>query len=236
MKGKKSNQFNTYISLCVNYKGWQEPENARGTNIYGQTSDVPKEVPYSKHLASKEEGSTESHKAAALPLRVTRVITATLPSALTAHRVSVQDPPPELLNPLPEQIPQTLPKRTPSKPLRLSSQYSVPASEAAVPRSVQLARQRSEIIGAKAPEQSRQYCTLKENTLGQELDGDALSRGLDENRREQVSFSGIFILTWPYSVGFTTVYCVSAYRILSHEQREAKLKRVERIRQRVIRR
>ncbi|XP_063077891.1 uncharacterized protein si:ch211-234p6.5 isoform X2 [Engraulis encrasicolus] len=184
------------------YRGWQEPENARGTNIYGQTSDVPKEVPYSKHLASKEEGSTESHKAAALPLRVTRVITATLPSALTAHRVSVQDPPSELLNPLPEQIPQTLPKRTPSKPLRLSSQYSVPASEAAVPRSVQLARQRSEIIGAKAPEQSRQYCTLKENTLGQELDGDALSRGLDENRREQ---------------------------------REAKLKRVERIRQRVIR-
>ncbi|XP_035259801.1 uncharacterized protein si:ch211-234p6.5 isoform X1 [Anguilla anguilla] len=38
------------------------------------------------------------------PLRVTRVLTAVLPSALVARRVSVEDPPYELATPLPEQI------------------------------------------------------------------------------------------------------------------------------------
>ncbi|XP_061078561.1 uncharacterized protein si:ch211-234p6.5 isoform X2 [Conger conger] len=38
------------------------------------------------------------------PLRVTRVLTAVLPSALVARRVSVEDPPHELATPLPEQI------------------------------------------------------------------------------------------------------------------------------------
>lgn len=41
---------------------------------------------------------------APFPLRVTRVVTAVLPSSLVARRVSVEDPPPELNNPLPEQI------------------------------------------------------------------------------------------------------------------------------------
>lgn len=35
---------------------------------------------------------------------MTRVVTAVLPSTLVARRVSVEDPPPELNNPLPEQI------------------------------------------------------------------------------------------------------------------------------------
>ncbi|KAI1896287.1 hypothetical protein AGOR_G00093240 [Albula goreensis] len=38
------------------------------------------------------------------PLRVTRVLTAVLPSTLVARRVSVEDPPPELATPFPEQI------------------------------------------------------------------------------------------------------------------------------------
>lgn len=41
---------------------------------------------------------------APFPLRVTRVVTAVLPSSLVARKVSVEDPPPELDNPLPEQI------------------------------------------------------------------------------------------------------------------------------------
>lgn len=41
---------------------------------------------------------------APFPLRVTRVVTAVLPSSLMARRVAVEDPPPELSNPLPEQI------------------------------------------------------------------------------------------------------------------------------------
>lgn len=164
----------------------------------GGMADVPKEVSSSKLLAFEDEGSSESQKATALPLRVTRVVTATLPSALTAHRVSVQDPPPELLSALPEQISQTLPKRT----SRVSSQNTAPKSEIAIPRSVQLARQRNEIIGSKASQQNRQYSTSKENMFDQELDSNIASNRLGEERREQ---------------------------------REAKLKRVERIRQRVIR-
>lgn len=42
---------------------------------------------------------------APFPLRVTRVVTAVLPSSLVARRVSVEDPPAELDTPLPEQIP-----------------------------------------------------------------------------------------------------------------------------------
>ncbi|CAL9699028.1 unnamed protein product [Knipowitschia caucasica] len=43
---------------------------------------------------------------APFPLRVTRVVTAVLPSSLVARKVSVEDPPPELDVPLPEQIQQ----------------------------------------------------------------------------------------------------------------------------------
>ncbi|XP_023695613.1 pleckstrin homology domain-containing family A member 4 isoform X3 [Paramormyrops kingsleyae] len=39
-----------------------------------------------------------------LPIRVTRVYTAVLPSTLIARRVSVEDPPSELVNPFPQQI------------------------------------------------------------------------------------------------------------------------------------
>lgn len=59
------------------------------------------------------------------PLRVTRVVTAVLPSSLVARRVSVEDPPAELINPLPEQIqadvlqrPSEQSKRTYNKPPR----------------------------------------------------------------------------------------------------------------------
>lgn len=42
---------------------------------------------------------------APFPIRVTRVVTAVLPTSLVARRVSVEDPPVELDSPLPEQIP-----------------------------------------------------------------------------------------------------------------------------------
>ncbi|XP_050922486.1 pleckstrin homology domain-containing family A member 4 isoform X1 [Lates calcarifer] len=49
--------------------------------------------------------SSETREEAPFPLRVTRVVTAVLPSSLVARRVSVEDPPAELDTPLPEQIP-----------------------------------------------------------------------------------------------------------------------------------
>ena len=42
---------------------------------------------------------------------MTRVVTAVLPSSLVARRVSVEDPPAELDNPLPEQIPPEMQQR-----------------------------------------------------------------------------------------------------------------------------
>lgn len=42
---------------------------------------------------------------------MTRVVTAVLPSSLVARRVSVEDPPPELRNPLPERIQSELQQR-----------------------------------------------------------------------------------------------------------------------------
>lgn len=48
---------------------------------------------------------------APFPLRVTRVVTAVLPSTLVARRVSVEDPPAELRNALPEQIQQETQQR-----------------------------------------------------------------------------------------------------------------------------
>lgn len=126
-----------------------------------------------------------------MPLRVTRVITATLPSALVAHRVSVQDPPLELVNPLPEQIPQMLPKRAPSKPSRMSSQHTAPRlpeegkAEMKAQRSVRMAQQRSR----EATQQNRRHSsTSKEQRLAPEAERNVHPNNGAEERREKVRF------------------------------------------------
>lgn len=58
---------------------------------------------------------------APFPLRVTRVVTAVLPSTLVARRVSVEDPPAELSNPLPEQIQQEAQQRPPAQARKVFS-------------------------------------------------------------------------------------------------------------------
>lgn len=58
---------------------------------------------------------------APFPLRVTRVVTAVLPSTLVARRVSVEDPPAELSNPLPEQIQQERQQRPPVQARKMFS-------------------------------------------------------------------------------------------------------------------
>uniref|UniRef100_A0A4W5RIL8 PH domain-containing protein n=2 Tax=Hucho hucho TaxID=62062 RepID=A0A4W5RIL8_9TELE len=61
--------------------------------------------PMSGPTTQTQYQSSEPKEEAPFPLRVTRVLTAVLPSSLIARRVSVEDPPPELATPLPEQIP-----------------------------------------------------------------------------------------------------------------------------------
>ncbi|XP_041938710.1 uncharacterized protein si:ch211-234p6.5 isoform X3 [Alosa sapidissima] len=196
---------NTYKKDCR--KEMREQEQTEGMMSYEERTDTQREASVSKPSAAEHDWRSDLDEATALPLRVTRVITATLPSTLIAHRVSVQDPPFELVNPLPEQIPQMLPKRAPSKPTRMSSQYTglrlqeEEKSDMTAQRAVKLTRQRNELSGREASQQSRrQSTTSKEPRQGQEVDGN-VNPNCEERR----------------------------------DQREAKLKRVERIRQRVIR-
>ncbi|XP_031416965.1 uncharacterized protein si:ch211-234p6.5 isoform X3 [Clupea harengus] len=196
-------------------KGRREQELIEETKSCEDTADTQREASLSKPSATDHEWSSSVHEATAMPLRVTRVITATLPSALVAHRVSVQDPPLELVNPLPEQIPQMLPKRAPSKPSRMSSQHTAPRlpeegkAEMKAQRSVRMAQQRSR----EATQQNRRHSsTSKEQRLAPEAERNVHPNNGAEERREKPSDLH-----------------------LRPEQREAKLKRVERIRQRVIR-
>ncbi|TMS21989.1 Pleckstrin homology domain-containing family A member 7 [Larimichthys crocea] len=63
-----------------------------------------KKPPLSTPGSQTQSQGSETREEAPFPLRVTRVVTAVLPTSLVARRVSVEDPPPELDNPLPEQI------------------------------------------------------------------------------------------------------------------------------------
>ncbi|TKS89903.1 Pleckstrin -like proteiny domain-containing family A member 4 [Collichthys lucidus] len=63
-----------------------------------------KKPPLSTPGTQTQSQGLETREEAPFPLRVTRVVTAVLPTSLVARRVSVEDPPPELDNPLPEQI------------------------------------------------------------------------------------------------------------------------------------
>lgn len=71
--------------------------------------------------AQTQSPSSEAGEECPFPLRVTRVLTAVLPSTLIARRVSVEDPPPELINPLPEQIPPEMQKRLSDQSRKLLS-------------------------------------------------------------------------------------------------------------------
>lgn len=160
-----------------------------------ETSDTHREASVSKPSAVQHDPSTDLQEATALPLRVTRVITATLPSALIAHRVSVQDPPLELLNALPEQIPQTLPKKAPSKPTRMSSQYTglrlqeEEQNDMAAQRAARVTRQRNGLAGREAHLNHRSQSTpSRDQKLAQEVEGEAHPNCLSEEKRNQVSF------------------------------------------------
>ncbi|XP_036391780.1 uncharacterized protein si:ch211-234p6.5, partial [Megalops cyprinoides] len=69
------------------------------------------------------QGSSPPREEPPFPLRVTRVLTAVLPSTLVARRVSVEDPPPELATPFSEQISPELHQPIAEKNKRLQSKH-----------------------------------------------------------------------------------------------------------------
>ncbi|XP_059181143.1 pleckstrin homology domain-containing family A member 7 [Centropristis striata] len=183
--------------------------------------------------------SSETREEAPFPLRVTRVVTAVLPSSLVARRVSVEDPPPELDNPLPEQIPPEMQQRLAEQskkmlnkpPRRLllegpdQTQSSAEMHQGQPVKKIN--RQQHQGILRSSMRESRSEANRAEPT--------ETSR---EHFRDQAGVGNGSV-----SLDIRTDEQASALLTpdmdpdpcLTPEQREAKLRRVERIRERVIR-
>uniref|UniRef100_A0A1A7YCR7 Pleckstrin homology domain containing, family A (Phosphoinositide binding specific) member 4 n=1 Tax=Iconisemion striatum TaxID=60296 RepID=A0A1A7YCR7_9TELE len=185
-----------------------------------------------KPPAAAQEPQIQSSEAreAPFPLRVTRVVTAVLPSSLVARKVSVEDPPPELDAPLPEQIPpetQQLQlaeqsKKVPCKPNRWLLES--PDQEHSV---IKASRQQQDQGRSRAsrmdscPDWSRTMRTEASGIQVQDLPSSGRGEGLDVRAEDQSTAPPTPDMTPDLS--------------LSPEQRDAKLRRVERIRERVMR-
>ncbi|XP_034716631.1 pleckstrin homology domain-containing family A member 6 isoform X3 [Etheostoma cragini] len=183
--------------------------------------------------------SSETREEAPFPLRVTRVVTAVLPSSLMARRVSVEDPPPELDNPLPEQIPPEMQQRlaeqskkllnkTPRHLLLEGSDQKWPSAEMHHDQSIKKTnkQQRHQGILRSSKESWSDASRAEPTETSRNQVGDQASVGnkcasLDNRTDEQPS-----ALLTP---DMDPDHC------LTPEQRKAKLCRVERIRERVIR-
>nr|XP_015818817.2 uncharacterized protein LOC107388009 isoform X2 [Nothobranchius furzeri] len=184
-----------------------------------------------KPPASAKEPQIQSSEAreTPFPLRVTRVVTAILPSSLVARKVSVEDPPPELDAPLLEQIPpeaQQLQlaersKKVPCKPNRWLLE-SPDQDDSVMKTSRQQHQGRSWASRMDScPDGSPTVETEAPGIQAQDLTNSGRSEGLDVRAEDQFA-------TPPTP---DTTHDLS----LSPEQRDAKLRRVERIRERVMR-
>ncbi|XP_067344154.1 pleckstrin homology domain-containing family A member 7 isoform X1 [Channa argus] len=183
--------------------------------------------------------NSETREEAPFPLRVTRVVTAVLPSSLVARRVSVEDPPAELDTVLPEQIPPEMHqrldeqskmlKKSPRRLLLLDNpdqtRSSVETHQDQLVKKTSREQHQGVLRSSKKelqPDASRAEVT--ENSRHQVLHQAGLGNGTassDSTAEEQPSV--------PMIPDTDTDFC------LTPEQREAKLRRVERIRERVIR-
>ncbi|KAJ4941271.1 hypothetical protein JOQ06_027556 [Pogonophryne albipinna] len=168
--------------------------------------------------------SLETREEAPFPIRVTRVVTAVLPSSLVARRVSVEDPPPELDNPLPEQIPPEMQETFLNKPSRRlvleGPDQRRSSAEIHHDQAVRKANRQQQQGGLRSPKrESRSEKTSRNQLRDQEGLGNG-SESFDVRTDERRSA----LLTPDMSPDLC----------LTPEQREAKLRRVERIRERVI--
>ncbi|XP_069547641.1 pleckstrin homology domain-containing family A member 4 isoform X2 [Brachyistius frenatus] len=173
--------------------------------------------------------SSETREEAPFPLRVTRVVTAVLPSSLVARRVSVEDPPAELDTPLLEQIPPEMQQRMTeqrkkllNKPPRRLLLDSPDQSRSSVEmRQGQPVKKTSRQQHQGASEKSEVSRTEGgETSSNQDQAGSGSGSASLDVRAEEQSAAALTPVT---------DLC------LTPEQREAKLRRVERIRERVIR-
>ncbi|XP_040885552.1 pleckstrin homology domain-containing family A member 6 isoform X2 [Toxotes jaculatrix] len=184
--------------------------------------------------------SSETREEAPFPLRVTRVVTAVLPSSLVARRVSVEDPPAELDPPLPEQI-------SPEMQQRLAEQGKKMLNKP--PRRLQLESPDQNQSLAEMHQDQPIKRTSRQQHLGVLRSSKKESR-LDESRAESVETSIRNQVRDHAGLGngredsdtraeeqppVLLTPDIDPDLCLTPEQREAKLRRVERIRERVIR-
>ncbi|XP_034427277.1 uncharacterized protein si:ch211-234p6.5 isoform X2 [Hippoglossus hippoglossus] len=186
-------------------------------------------------MGTQSQGS-DPREEAPFPLRVTRVVTSVLPSSLVARRVSVEDPPAELDNPLPEQIPpemqqrpaehrQKLLNKPPRRLLPESPDQNRYSAEMHQDQPVKkTSRQQHPGVLRSNKTESRPDASRAESARNPARDHAGLGNervGLEVMEEERPSA----LLTPDTDPDLC----------LTPEQREAKLRRVERIRERVIR-
>ncbi|KAM8729678.1 pleckstrin homology domain-containing family A member 4 isoform 2-T2 [Acanthopagrus schlegelii] len=199
-----------------------------------------KKPPISAPGAQTQSQGSDTREEAPFPLRVTRVVTAVLPTSLVARRVSVEDPPPELDNPLPEQIqPETqqglaeastkMLNKPPRRLLLESPDQNRSSAEVHQDQSVKRTSRQQRLQGvlrssrreARSEGSRAESTESSRNQVGDQAGVGDGSTSSDVRAEEQPS-----ALPNPDA---------GSDLVLTPEQREAKLRRVERIRERVIR-
>ncbi|XP_029703187.1 pleckstrin homology domain-containing family A member 4 isoform X2 [Takifugu rubripes] len=173
--------------------------------------------------AQRLSQGSETTEEPPFPLRVTRVVTAVLPSSLVARRVSVEDPPPELRNPLPERIQSELQQRPTEQSKRT---YNKPRLFLEIPDQIQSsAEMHPDQTVTKANRQQSAQAVKESWPEGRRAEPTETSRTQAAVAREHAEEQPPATLTPD----------VDADHCLTAEQRQAKLRRVERIRERVLR-
>uniref|UniRef100_A0A3B3IJH9 PH domain-containing protein n=1 Tax=Oryzias latipes TaxID=8090 RepID=A0A3B3IJH9_ORYLA len=184
---------------------------------------------------SIQSQSSQANGEPPFPLRVTRVVTAVLPSSLVARRVSVEDPPAELHTSLPEQIPPEMQKKLPEQSKKLLDKPSRqlllegldpirPSDETQQGHPVRKTSRKQPQGGSRGfkmeslLEMSKAEGIEASSTQTQDL------RGLEEK-----------VLNAEELPSAPTTHNMDPNFNLNPEQRDAKLRRVERIRERVMR-
>ncbi|XP_005448356.1 pleckstrin homology domain-containing family A member 4 isoform X3 [Oreochromis niloticus] len=189
--------------------------------------------------AQTQGQSSEPKAEAPFPLRVTRVVTAVLPSSLVARRVSVEDPPAELDTPLAEQIPsekqpnlaeqgKKLLSKPPRRPLLENPDQNWSSAEMdqdqPIKKTYKNQHQGASRTSTKELRSEVSRTEGLETSSNQIRDDAGLENGsASSNIRKVEQSTALLTSNMDYDL------------CLTPEQREAKLRRVERIRERVIR-
>ncbi|XP_028332740.1 pleckstrin homology domain-containing family A member 4 isoform X2 [Gouania willdenowi] len=218
----------TYSTKKIKIKMSEEEQIERMKR--NQERMMKKKPPTSSQSAQAPSSSSEAGEEGAFPLRVTRVVTAMLPSSLVARRVSVEAPPAELDTPLPEQVPAEVQQKKAeqrskmlNKPSRLLYLDRNDHSPSAVEKN-------EDYLNKMNKRQQGAFRNFKREHW---LEGTPQTKDVPSSQQEEKESENLDNKAEEESLAHVA-RDTSADICLTPEQREAKLRRVERIRERVI--